>query len=773
MGSLKPFKNLENKLLALISLFFVAISVLFFMKGMKVDTVATLSFERIYLAYVAIAFLLMLVLIYIFKRPVSFLPFMKKLLLVFLPSEVLLLFAFSYSDRFSKVPFSHIIEPPIYLFIFIACLYYIFRYRGYEKFSDFFRDFLGNKKEKTEKIPTFKRFSLWIRKQRAVTLFLVIAVVSLNIGFASFHLSEFAAVDEPLWTFGRITKFWNNVSDGEFQKTMISDKPGITVAILSGIGLNFENPLRYEAAQKEKISPDNIDIRDMNFALRFPIAFFCSLMLFVFYFLTKKLLGRTVALLSLIFIGLSPILIGISTIINPDSLLWVFVPLSMISYFVYLKNHENRFLYLSGIFLGFSILTKYVANILYVFFFALIFLEYILNQEKYKETGLSGYFRKAFWDYLILVFFSLLVYFLFLPAAWVDISRLLEGTIYSKAFNGVWPAFAAVIVLVFLDMMLLKNKVTGKILDFLSSFKAYLITIFSTLFLFFTALTLIDTYSGMKLYDLEAILASPKTSYLSGGFSALMSANFYSLVFGITPLALLGLTIEIVYVIKNARKNNPDIIWSTYLILFILLYYVASTVSNVSATVRYQIVIYPLALIVSALGINYLITSSKIKKYLLPNAAFIIIALVSLYSLNSIKPFYFSYASDLLPKQYVLNIKDMGDGSFEAADYLNRLSNAKDLIIWTDKRGVCAFFDGECHSGFDFNKNQISFDYFVVSSGRETRTTRMTLSRVNGGNITLFRLDKLYGVQNPEYEIVIGGRPNNFVKIINSKDIEN
>ena len=143
--------------------------------------------------------------------------------------------------------------------------------------------------------------------------------------------------------------------------------------------------------------------------------------------------------------------------------------------------------------------------------------------------------------------------------------------------------------------------------------------------------------------------------------------------------------------------------------------------------------------------------------------------MVNLYSLNSIRPFYFSYASSLLPEKYVLNFKDMGDGSYEAAQYLNSLSNPGGIEIWTDKRGVCMFFIGECNSGIGFeNEDAVNFDYFVVSSGRESRTTTMTLNRYEGGNDKILRLDKLYDEENPQWKLEIGGRPNNFVKVISN-----
>jgi len=144
---------------------------------------------------------------------------------------------------------------------------------------------------------------------------------------------------------------------------------------------------------------------------------------------------------------------------------------------------------------------------------------------------------------------------------------------------------------------------------------------------------------------------------------------------------------------------------------------------------------------------------------------FSLILLLSIYSLLSIKPFYFSYASDLLPKEHVLNLKDMGDGSYEAAQYLNSLPNAKELSIWSDKKGVCTFFVGKCFIGVEFKKeDETNFDYFVVSSGRKNRTTNMNKNKLSA-NVTEFKVYPLYEMGNADYEIKIGGRPNNFIKV--------
>ena len=236
-------------------------------------------------------------------------------------------------------------------------------------------------------------------------------------------------------------------------------------------------------------------------------------------------------------------------------------------------------------------------------------------------------------------------------------------------------------------------------------------------------------------------------------------------------LAIIGLCLANLFHKKELDKNY---FLSFYLILFILIYYTASVFSDVSATIRYQIIIFPLAFILAGIGIYNFMQINFARKYITQPVIYLAIILFSAYSLWSIKPFYFTYASDFLPKDFVLNLKDMGDGSYEAAQYLNNLPDAKNLYIWTDKRGVCSFFKGNCDSVMGLTKEESNFDYFVVSAGREVRTTKMTLSRFKGGNDLIVRLDKLYEIENPDFYLKMGGRSDNFVKIISSdKIIEN
>ena len=753
--------------LAVISYFFISL------KMKNSDALLLLELKKIYLAYFLVGLLFLGFLFYLLGKSATTGYLIKRLLLTLLPSELILLFGLSDAIYYyNNVPFFIFFKILASLYLIIIFFYFLFKYEKYTRLADFFNDFKENKELPRQK-SYLRGITDWFKNQGLAAILILSAVLILNFSFGINRLGQFAAVDEPLWTAdgGRIEKFWNNVADGEFFKTMVSDKPGITVALISGVGLTRVNPNDYDETSLKKYPDKSAAVEKFNFAFRFPILIFNLLMLLVIYIFSQKLLGKTIALISFIFIGLSPLLLGISLIVNPDSLIWTFFLLSLLSHFIYLKTRTNKYLFWSGIFLGLSILTKYVANILYIFYFLLIFLEYLIHKSRYEEEGLARYFRKNIGDYFVLVFLSLFTFYLFLPAAWVDIRRILEGTILSKAFLPIWPAFLAIITFILLDIIFWKNKIIEKIMHFLSHFSRPLIKITFALFLLFILGMLVTTYGGMKFYDFESIIASPKSAHSANNFLGMMLANFYSLFFGITPLAFLaiiGLCLANLFPQKNPDRNYFP---AFYLILLILLYYLASTFSNVSATIRYQIVLFPLAFILAGIGIYNLISLSFVKKYLTLPIIYIAIILFSAYSLWSVKPFYFSYANDFLPPKYILNLKDMGGGSYEAARYLNNLPDAQNLSIWTDKRGVCFFFKGTCRNTIGLNKGEADFDYFVVSSGRESRTTKMTLSRFNGGNDLIIRLDKLYAMENPDFYLKMGGRPSDFVKVIKAEKL--
>ncbi|MDP1883962.1 MAG: glycosyltransferase family 39 protein [Candidatus Moranbacteria bacterium] len=612
-------------------------------------------------------------------------------------------------------------------------------------------------------------------------IFLVIITSSFYFGYS--RLSHFSGVDESFWSYDRVPTFWNAVSEMRWKKTNISDKPGIPLAIISGAGLPFlnENPkdlkgLRYKPKTFEQLQ----QIRDSYFHLRLPIFLFTLAVMPLFYWIIKKLLGKDVARFSLIFIGLSPILLGISLIINADAMLWILSALSTLSLFVFLKNNEKKYLLLSGFFLGLSVITKYVANVLFIYFFALFFLEYILHAH--KNMSLGKYLKIASINYLLLFATAMATAFLFFPATWVKFSVLIKATVGNVVFASVWPIFVGIVSILALDALIFKTKFSSILFNFLIKHKRGLTKTISVIFLLFIIVVFLHIFFKINIFDIQGMVAAPKGIGLdldtrdpqldtlvasqkgtglfdiSQRYIGAILADFYSLIFSISPIILFAILFAASNIVRK-KDMGRDSITAIYIIFFILLFYLGSTIDNVIATVRYQIMIYPLAFILAAIGISELIKIEKVGKYLKLPVAYALIIPILLSSLFFIKPNYFAYSSEILPSNFLVNLKGMGEGSYEATDYLNNLPNAQNIAIWSDKATACDQFVGSCY----WNKSQpANVDYYVVSTDRKSRTLK-SIS---------FDLTSAYENEHPAFEVLIGNNPNNFVKVIKSIDLK-
>lgn len=606
-----------------------------------------------------------------------------------------------------------------------------------------------------------------------IHLILLLLIMATNLFFGLPRIANFSAIDEHLWTYDRTPQFWKAVKEQNWKKTNINDKPGITVAIISGIGLMFINPMDYEEILQEPKSDDQLEsIRKINFSFRFPIYLFTLLMAPLFFILLKRLFNETVAIISVGITYLSPIILGISLFVNPDSFLWIFSTLSILCFLLLQKTDKSAYAYASGVFLGLALLTKYVSTLLYPYFLAVIFLNYLFLKSK-KDP--KRYFKKAFSDYLRMILVSLATIFILYPATWINLEVFLNRTIFSRPFEPIWKIFAVFLALFFVDAFLLKSYFLKKILDPVKKYKKYLILLLFSVFLLAGLAVILNTYKIINIYDFELLLASPKGGDQEnlrivrsiGG----VLTGIYVLFFELSPLVFLSLIFAVVSSLKKEflEKRSTEAIF--FLLIFILLYYFGSAMSFIESTVRYQISIYPIASIIAALGLYRLINLEKIKKIIAQKmfALHLIFIIALSVSLFAIKPFYFSYASSLLPKNYVLNVKDMGDGCYEASAYLNSLPDARNLTVWTDKVAFCELFAGKCYSNIKAEViDDPNLDYFVVSRGRTEKSLSFASERVSRKKYEFFK--EMYSSNtNSEYEINIDGRPNNFIRVIKNK----
>lgn len=618
--------------------------------------------------------------------------------------------------------------------------------------------------------------------QKKIVLILALFLVLLTSFYFGFpRIENFTAGDETLWSYGRIPDFWNGIAQQKWKNTDINDKPGVTLAAISGIGLiSSPDPKEYRKLQFEPKNPDQLRaINNIYFHLRLPIFLFFLIMLPVFFLLLQKLFSTYVALFSVIFIGLSPILMGISLIINPDSLLWIFMSLTLISFLIFLKEVRYRYAVLSGVLMALSLLTKYIANLFFPFFLLLILATYILDGHAQKNN--RQFIKHSLYGYLIFILVSIMTIAALYPAIWVSPKILFDLTTLSQAFEPIWKIFATTLLLISLDVLLLKAWTIHHFCKIFDKYKIFIIQVTGTIALLLIFFVFINVYSGMHFYDFEKIIsdAKPDGTFFNVFYKTFFTA-FYPLIFGLTPIvAILFISGSALIAGARSKKVDSHLIHIFYFILFILIYYAANSFSRVAATVRYQIVIYPIASIIGAIVLVRIIHSASLEKFITRTRTWIVVGIVfasCVFSLASIRPLYFSYASILLPSSYILNTNDVASGGWEASQYLNSLPNAQNLVVWGDKKQVCEKFVGKCVASLHTKKIAgISFDYFISSSTGKSKT--MSYAEVDGSQITIgnitFNPKKLYSSDSvSDYIFFIGNRQNNFVKIVSARNIQ-
>jgi hypothetical protein len=442
-------------------------------------------------------------------------------------------------------------------------------------------------------------------------------------------------------------------------------------------------------------------------------------------------------------------------------MLWILTALATLSLFVFFEKKEKKYLLLSGFFLGLSVITKYVANILFVYFFLLFLLEYIF--QAHRETSIEEYLKQALFNYILLFITALLVAFVFFPATWVKLSVLWNATLGNKVFSLAGPFFAGMIIFFALDILALKARFSKIIFDFLVKYKKIIAKISAAFFLFSAFLVFLHIWTPLKIFDLQKIIASPKGIGKGGIFFKFWGAflaDFFSLLFSVSPLILLLVLFAGINIFRK-KDLGRETITVVYILLFIFLYYLGSTANGVIATVRYQIMVYPLIFVLAAIGISQFFEMEKVKKNITFPVVLASCFLLLLASLYFVKPHFLAYASEILPKNYVVNLKEMGEGSYEAASYLNKLPTAQEMKIWSDKGAVCEAFVGKCFIDFKsqvFEENKI--DYFVISTDRRSRSLKRT-----GLLKEEVDIKKLYESNNYVFEAIIANNPNNFVRI--------
>lgn len=605
-----------------------------------------------------------------------------------------------------------------------------------------------------------EKMKLLLKNKLPWLLFLI--PITIYFLFGTYHLARFTTADEHFWFYDRIPQYWDSLAEKKWKKTRVNDKPGITVAMFGGAGLLLEkNPESKEMRDYMPPIPSRPeDSLTLNKNFRLPILIFNALFsLFLLYVLNKILQKKWLSLIAASLIILSPTLLGISQIVNPDSFLWIFSASAILSFGALLSTGEKKFFVLAPLFLALSLLSKYSASILYPFLFIVMIIYFFTNAKKPEGGNLMMIDNKrlqtALWGYLATVLGSLVFFSIFMPAVFVKYKYLTEGTIDYPGMRYILIPIFAIWTLMLLDSRFRNGKITNWIIVQTVRYKTYIYRFIFGFLTLVVAFLLINAWSGidfLKIHSIPFDVRQDKAFIKGTSLLQKIFLEFRQLTFSLHPIVLAGLVW--IWIRSFIRSTKFDFIILTAS-SFLIIYFSAVITQGLLANIRYSIMTYPMAIIMGSIGIWDFF--SVLKKKISPAWIFIGLLSVSTFSLWQAKPFYFNYTSVLLPKNYIIT-GAWGYGGYEAAEYINSLPGSEKFNVWADYQGTCEFIKGSCMTkNYEYNPAKYKFDYFVFS-----RRGQILDKQKKGSTI------KPIG-DEPVWELHIGNRPENFVKVYKAK----
>jgi len=497
-----------------------------------------------------------------------------------------------------------------------------------------------------------------------IRIMLIISII-IFFSFGLYHLTDFISADEHYWLYDsegdRIHQYWKAIRERDWEDTRINDKPGITLAYISGIGILFEkNPqeIVLEDGDQHKIfNPEKT--KEINFLYRLPILVLSGLFSLFFFWIIKRITNNGwIALFASSGILLSPVLLGMSTIVNPDSLFWIFGAASVFSFFELLKARAKKLVFLAMLFFGLAMASKYISLIFVPFFFFMLLFYYFFewdqwkeNREKFKKDLLG--FVAYYW---LIILGGIAIFLLMMPAALVSFEVFYESTI---GFQGMLPIFlmlfffqAAILV----DLLVFQAKGLFCLYANTQRLKKYLPPIMYLFLAGMVILVLINWMSRFRIIDLENIPYTLKRKDEFGNLPYFFRwvMEFVPVTFALTPVTLLLLLFTW---IKTALWRNRHNFLIFVLSSFFVIFFAAVIQQGLLLTIRYSIILLPFSLVLSAIA-AYDLTESveknipeKIFSYIYP-AVLTVITVIFIFS-------YFGNENNARGKDPIINFYNL------------------------------------------------------------------------------------------------------------------
>lgn len=536
-----------------------------------------------------------------------------------------------------------------------------------------------------------------------------ISLLLIGLLFLSFgmnHLGKFMTTDETAWLHVRIPQYWEALKNGDWEKTQINDKPGITPSILAGLTNLFTDMSKY--------SPTEIE--NYFFWWRFPILIFNFITLFIIYTFLKKIRDQNQALITTGIIAFTPLILGMSQIVNPDSVLWNTGFLSILSFILYVKKGKRKHSILSGVFLALALLSKFAGTIIYVLLFIFLYFEYLFKNLNRQE------FLKRSSGFLVTCLISMITYAILCPAGLVDLKFLIEKTIYNGYLRKGYHIFYILIGLIYLEAIAFKGNITGFVIKKADLQKIILIGLSLIIAGIITFLIICRVAFPELLSELLSGRARIKggetiPSFI-GSFNAILGTFNYVILsaFFITYCSIL------ISKFRNVEIKHTNII--IFFTISIILYYTGSALAGITAKNRYTILLLPLYAYIA----GYFLSAIK-KHFKLISAITFTILLIDIVIHTPLG--YQSYNNN----DYFSNCKrkyTWGFGGYELAQKSNKIPNMNNAKILADYHGFSHFSLGKVQNmDRRITNNYIKqFDYLCLSSSGLSQKKRWKMTTV-------------------------------------------
>lgn len=608
-----------------------------------------------------------------------------------------------------------------------------------------------------------------------ISLATVLFSMALFFGFGMHHLTKFVTADEHYWMYERIPTYWEAWKEGKYKATLINDKPGVSLALVSGAGLlTYPDP----ASHMTSGTGGNPDIflvsktEHLNQAFRLPILLFNTLLIPVFYWLFRLLTDRRIATYGVIFLATSPILIGISQIVNPDALLWSLGGISLFSFLAFLKTKQINTVFLSGTTLGFAMLSKYVANIL-PFFFVATLIGFLMMIEKAESEKIRALTVRGIFAFLGILVLAILVIIAGIPAVLIKPKYLFDLTVGFPHAGEAWIVLVFCLVFLVADCFLFSSR---SILSAIKIFRWNMLSRCVSCAAIFVFLSLIigrNFSPNWHIFNVPFDMKNLSSAwrYADTNWLETILLQFNPLVFSLPIASVVLLVFLWTNELFRRKESSSESFLIFSLTMFLFAYLAASTLSNTLSTIRYGILFYPVVALLSGIAFSQVLELRIFSRLHQVNVWSVLFLLaILLPSLMISSPFFFNFTNSLLPKDRIIT-DAWGYGGYEAATYLNTLPDSANITVWSDYFGVCEFFVGTCFTDYK-PKAGHSFDYYVLSRRGEIRYqpdhVRWTMEDTDDRErIRATRWH--YHEADPVWELEIDGRPENFIKVISTE----